>query len=476
MRSLTVTAPRLSVNRIAASAMGFVLLAGVATTGLAQPGDGALDANTFKVEEPTVLGVGADENSDFKPESTFERNLKLDDDLANFLTADGLNWNLSDVLKDFRLDPKFPEKSARKPLRVGEVGAPDIDIGIDFSPEPIKLSDPVVRMTLRAIRPETIPIGVYSANLPIRFTNPKLEPKSGFVLSIPIVLYSFGRILEEPRFLSDVVRVGAPGSVEIRVVTIGDKPSLGTGELRVNYSPPVGKTEPGVRLRLPLPDKEPIVPLYDMRFGAASERSVPFEEVEATTDEVDSAEFWIHQRWRDGALWQREKIESVGKSGNLVLPPGLVNRHTIEIHLPDVFSLGGLKADIDWDPGRKSHGENPAKLTSHVEAPIKPGLLIQHHAGFIGDRLKLMAVAAKEAGDELTATVTGPDKQSANIVLTRRVPRDDGKSSLLWTTYVGEYPDRKTKGPSIDRAGGYSIQIVGPEDIDPPITANWCGS
>ncbi|MCX7406653.1 MAG: hypothetical protein NTZ32_01055 [Planctomycetales bacterium] len=413
---------------------------------------------------PTFLGVGTVDSKQFPLSRDISENLKLNG-LGDFLTEDGLNWAPAEALKTFRLTARIPiPERGEQPhcLRVGQPGDPDIDLEVKFPPESITEKDPVVRMTFTIVRPERIPIGVFAGDLRLRFTNPKLEPKEGFELSWPVVIYVAGRALEDVRFLEPVVRVGAPASVIVTVLSIGPHLGVGTGNLRLNYQPLMAvPPQPGVRLPLPLPDMEPIVPRYDPRFGPASVAPAAEDGETAVATVVDqTVKWWAHGLWRDEALWQRVTTEPVNPA-DFAIPANLVNRHQLEVHLPDCFSLGDLKAEVDWDAGRKADAATPARLSKPATAKIGSGLRIEHRVGWIGDRFKLRAVTAKPLGERLTAVVTYPDQQTTtNVTLNRVVPKGDGELSDDLTTYSGEFPERQLNGGKVNQSGVYSAQII----------------
>lgn len=456
-------------------------------------GQGEKPAGPYRLRKPIILGVGAPDQAEFplsrgvrispnleEPETHLTAtstkpsrgeivplNLK---GLREFLTADGLNWEPEKALETFDVTLRLPKRAQPNRIRVGKPGDQDIDLSVTFRSDRIKFkqkpNDRIQEgqqepddLEFKIEHPERIPTGVSAGDFRVRFWNPKLEPQSGFELIFPVVIYGFGRVLEDVQFVESSVRVGASASVGLNIVSIGSNLGLGGGHLRLTHHPLAGDPSEGVRLPLPLAEGEVIVPRYDHRFGLSSDVPAPDEESTTNTTPDQPAEWWAHAAWRDEAIWQKLS-ESKIQEADLAIPPNLVRRHTLHLHLPDSFSLGTWTGEVDWDSGRL----NDAALRGSLKKTIGGGLQVSHRVGWIGDRLVFRVVSAQPLGKRINLRITYPDQHTtAEIPLTRISKEDAEAHAGELSIYQGSFPERGSPGKKLDQSGGYSASVIGLE-------------
>lgn len=414
----------------------------------------------FHFKAPIVLAVGAADEKQFPLSRDVSVPLDLKG-LSEFLTPDGLNWAPAEALKSFDVTLRHPQRIQPNRIRVGQPGDPDIDLSVTFASDRIKEGQPV-KLKFKIERPERIPTGVSAGDFRVRFWDPKLEPQAGFELIFPVVVYGFGRVLEDVQFLESTVRVGASASVVLTILSIGS--DLGSGHLRLTHHPLTGDPSEGVRLPLPLAEGELIVPRYDSRFGPSSDAPALDEESITQTTPDQPAEWWVHAAWRDEALWQRLSPEVI-TDNVLTIEPKLVQRYRLELHLPDSFSLGTWTGEVDWEPGRRNDGAFVDKLRRSITAKIGGGLQVSHRVGWVGDRLVFRVVTERPIGERITVQITYPDQQfTAKVPLTLRVPKGaaGGHAGNL-AIYQGIFPERGSTGKKLDQMGGYSASVIGLE-------------
>ncbi len=430
------------------------------------------------VAQATVLGVNADDPERFPLERRTPISLRLKG-LEQFLAEGSLEWNPKEALATFELLERLPVNGQRR-LIVRPEGDNTADIWVKFSSERIK-ADSKVDLVFSIRKPENVGAGVFSGDLKIRFRNANLIPEVGFDLLFPVHVVGYGRIIESVRFLEEQPHVGAPASLQINLLTVGSE--LGQGRFRLLHQSQEGIAQIAARLPLPLRTTEPIVPRYDKRFGQfadvpADSESMPETEVAAQTGD-GGAEWAAHTAWRDSSVWERLRsvpVEAAEWKGVDVVK-GIVQRHTLDLHLPDTFAMGKWDANLEWDQTPSGSAARPA-LKHTLSSAIGPGLRVLHRVGWLKDRILMEVVTPKELNPPPEVQVTYPNPAKVGqVTLTRRSAPESGAASKV-ISYIGAFPPRGSTEWSLDEFGDYSLRVsnapTGDETLATPTTVRIC--
>lgn len=408
----------------------------------------------------TVLGVNAPDSQRFPQTRTADVSFRLKE-FAPYLAGGGLNWNVKEALSTFELHERLPAKGTRR-LRVRPEGDSEADVWVRF-PSGRITADTENLLTFEIRRPERVGAGAFTGDLIIRFSNENVIPPAGFQLKFPVHVVGFGRVIEEVAFLETPQRVGAPASVRVQILTIGS--DLGHGAFRLMHRTPENLSQLAARLTLPMSTPEPVIPRYDEHFGEFADVVSDTEPLEVETVDSDAekstAEWATHTEWRDAPLWQRplksRPIDGQEWQGVAALQ-GVVERHVMDVQLPDSFAIGRWEAEVDWE--QTPYGSTPRPdLQQQWECDIIPGLRVSQRTLWKGGNLAVELVSPVKFATEPDVQVTFPSGgKTATISLKQKSATESGP--------VPRYRYLLTN-VGLEQLGTYTLQVLNPPEGAP---------
>ena len=252
-------------------------------------------------------------------------------------------------------------------------------------------------LKLCASDPASLRPGVYRGTLWTWMCNAGEGPKRPVKATWDIAVVVCGRWLAGVEFqrtvLGKPLRVGAPASLVVRVVTVGCE--LGRGSLRLDWWSPLEKPQRALYLDLPL--ERPIDPL--VAFGEIAGQG-------------------CHYQWRDCAVWTQ--VEEAAEPGGSRPPEEAQRCHRIAVVAPHCFLPGTMQAEVDWQQAEIAANRQEALRKATSQEPVLPGILVFPTPAFVHEPLTVLVRTDAALGPTLSLTASEPDGKTSVLDLRRQ--------------------------------------------------------
>lgn len=322
--------------------------------------------------------------------------VELPPPLLAFVGAEGIDWDPRPGAAGAELRSLGDDRTLR--LRAAGQGP----IEVEFTRPKIRPGQPG-EVTIRVANPRRARAdagaGVFRGRLIVQLSHPKIHAgRVPVQVPIPIELVIPGFRLLGVEFLErqpgpSPLRVGEPGSVEVRLETVGG--AAGSGTLDLQWQPEgAAVAERLLQVPLPLP-----VPIWDPR---------------------DAREGWAcHPRWGQDPILAPEPIAEELARPSADTPLTL---HRLKLILPDLFAPGLLRGRLTW-----SAGAEPSTRLDLAPVAVGSGIWARPRLAVLGETVRILAVVSRKEcpdvdswGEELAIDRSGPMIPSSPGTLRRR--------------------------------------------------------
>jgi hypothetical protein len=271
-----------------------------------------------------------------------------------------------------------------KELQLSTDGSGDVDI--EYSTHRIT-SDMPGEFTLKVMRPEEIPPGIYEADVQFLITRGAKIPYD-IPAEWPVRVIVPGIILEKDSLqfknaTEGKLHVGQAATVSWRMHAIGCEP--GKGKLTLRFTEFAGSPLPVLSL------------------------PVPFEGIRDPVRDFPDQNT-VCREWRNSPLYVDVEFDP-GDSGL----PGEHTIHTCTVHIGDCFKPGeNLEAEVEWPQAAAAPRVSPNILTSIANVPVTGGIRAPQ-IGFVNKPIYLEVVSRQNLGESASLNVFRDD--GSNFIL-----------------------------------------------------------
>lgn len=276
-------------------------------------------------------------------------------------------------------------------------------------------------ITLSVQRPQELVPGVYRGEFEAEFTSDKGQLSTDSITAkFPVLIVVHGRAIRQLSFDKPQLAVGVPGSMTIKLETIGC--SLGEGQLSLQH----------------WEGKQPRESVLQLSLDAKNFRRGPFvPRFEFAGDKLQM----IGIDWWDSVLHVQTTPARIVTLSDLVnqtklkeLPSGpfpAIEQHTIKIHFGDCPRPGFLQAKLQWGQDSAAPGgKNVPLVALGMETKVGPGIYAPTKTAYEGEALDLVLFAEGDLSANPKLRAASPGQKTFDVEFSRREQADvEGQSS-----------------------------------------------